>query len=89
MVMSKIVVTVCDVCGDKDKPTTPYRITSEGRKVTADLCADHRGPLDALLAPAGPRRRRTSMGAHVTTVDEIEKSKATKKTAAKRTAAKK
>lgn len=77
--MSKVVITVCDICEDKDKPTTSYRITSDGRGKTVDLCADDAAPLEKLLEPekaaAGTRKRRKPMGAPVASIEEIEKSK--------------
>lgn len=75
-------VTVCDVCQEIGKPTTAYRITSEGRAVSTDLCSRHNGPLEAVLdrtAPGvpeepAPRRGRRSR-LTVTTMDEIEQRK--------------
>lgn len=92
--MTKKVITVCDVCEDPNRSTVAYRITSGDRKASVDLCDEHGKPVESLLMPAvaavQPTRRRRSLGARVTTIEEIEKTAKApaRKRAAKKTAAK-
>lgn len=39
--MSRITLTVCDICQDVSKEVRSYRISSEGEAVNVDLCAEH------------------------------------------------
>lgn len=81
--MATISVTICDQCRDPSRPTRSYRITSEGRTATRDLCEEHAVPLESLFAeteiPAKqPRRRGRPSSMRVTTMEEIEQVKAAK-----------
>jgi hypothetical protein len=52
----KVRVTVCDVCGEVGRETTPYKLQRDGEdktQVTVDLCSRHAAPLDALLTKKG------------------------------------
>lgn len=76
MAKVRVTFTVCDVCQDKDRETKPYRLLSEGRRVSVDLCSEHGEPFEAFLQPKDrPRQRRRPMGAKATTVADIEKTK--------------
>lgn len=48
----KLILTVCNVCTERDKSTKKYEIKQDGRKVSVDLCADDAKVLDELLASA-------------------------------------
>lgn len=80
----KLVMTVCDVCEDKDAPTKRYEIRSEGCKVSVDLCAAHGQPFEGYLDTASTRSTRSPQKStqarrrparKVTSMEEIEKMK--------------
>lgn len=92
--MAQVNITVCDKCGNPSMPTRHYVITSqEGASVEVDLCMRHSGPLDDLLIgvtgdpnvalnpPSSTPARRRGRKMEVTSIEEIEGRKATKKTA--------
>ena len=63
--MSRVVLTVCDVCEDMSKEVRSYRITVSTDSVNVDLCADHAEVLDAFFAKsktasASPRSSQKS-----------------------------
>lgn len=82
----RLTLTVCDVCADKDAPTTNYELKQGDRKVKVDLCAAHAQPLEAFLdrkVEASTSRQRTTKKAatrgrrqNVTSMEEIEAMKA-------------
>lgn len=73
----KVSVTVCDVCRDPKEETRTYRVSSEGKIASVDLCHEHGEPLERHLGPgkvtAVTRGRRRGTG--VVSLEEIEKSK--------------
>lgn len=75
----KITVTVCDMCGQKGKPTRPYRISDQavGQVPSVDLCADDALPVEEILAARAkaqdkPKARRRRAKAGVTSMEEVE-----------------
>lgn len=73
----KVQLVVCDVCQDPQRSTTPYAITSEGRRVSVDLCAEHGEPLQAFLGEGNAKtpKPRPSRRGRVMTMEEIEQRK--------------
>lgn len=82
--MAKVRVVVCDVCEDIGKATKGYRITSEGKAASVDLCVEHAEPLEVLLTGQGKADKRSAPRQHRTrrsstplkTLEEIEREKA-------------
>ena len=68
-------VTVCDECERVGVGTTHYRITSGGRRRELDLCEEHAAPLRRLIALRA--RPRTGFESAITTMEELERRKAT------------
>lgn len=87
--MARKQVVVCDVCERVDRKTKTYRVTSEGRRYTIELCAEHRRPLEALLdkTEGRPVRRPVRFEDAVTTMEELERRKAARSTDTKNTPA--
>lgn len=88
--MATISVTVCDECRDPGRSTRSYRITSEGRTITRDLCEEHAAPIEAMFTeipkPAKePKRRGRPSTMRVTTMEEIEQIKAAQDASSART----
>jgi len=70
--VAKLSVTVCDECQSLERKTTSYRVLSDGRVGTADLCDLHNRPLEALLRTIGTRPTRAVFSDQVVTMEEIE-----------------
>jgi hypothetical protein len=50
--MAKVTLTVCDVCGDKNKATKRWVIREpEGSQTSLDLCDTDAAPLVKLITP--------------------------------------
>lgn len=86
--MSRIVVTVCDVCESQDGVVSyeMKRKGAKGRSVQRDLCEKHKAPLESVLAgvAAAPSKppakkaaaKKSTARKRVTTLKEIEALKA-------------
>jgi len=71
----KVQLVVCDVCKDTQRSTKPYAVTSEGRRVSVDLCDEHGQPLEVFLGEgdtAGAAPKRKTRSSRVMTMEEIE-----------------
>ena len=73
----KVQLVVCNVCKDTQLDTKPYAITSEGRRVSVDLCEQHSQPLEAFLGEGNAKapKSRPSRRGRVMTMEEIEQRK--------------
>ncbi|UZJ23729.1 hypothetical protein RHODO2019_10980 [Rhodococcus antarcticus] len=76
----KLNVMVCDVCKDRDREATSYRMTKQGKMISVDLCTEHAEPIEVLFeqvraSGVTPKRRNTRSAARVTTLEDIEKKK--------------
>ena len=71
----EIRVTVCDECREVGRPVDTWRIIHKGRSVSVKLCEEDSRPLARWFkAP----QRKTQFNRRVTTVEEIEASKASR-----------
>lgn len=99
----KVSVTVCDKCGVVGLQADKYELKRNGERTTFDLCAEDAAPLAAFVGqfPKAKRLGRPAASSAasatvrqgrrptVTTLEEIEASKAAKKTVARKAPAKK
>lgn len=47
--MAVLKLVVCDTCGERDKPTTAYKVSDGKRRATVDLCVDDAKALEGFL----------------------------------------
>lgn len=78
----KLSVIVCDVCKDQSRDAKTYQVTSDGRKASTDRCQEHGALFEDVLVGAAEtssaKPRTTRRRGRVTTLEEIEASKAGK-----------
>jgi hypothetical protein len=78
----KVSITVCDKCWDRERATTRFKITTDGRSASMDLCDEDAAPILSLMPKESttPRRRRARK-AGLVSMEEVEARKEAKKEA--------
>jgi hypothetical protein len=61
----------CDVCQDPRLPAKTYTLTSQGRSVSTDRCAEHAAPLEQVFDNGGKGRCRDGRQ-RISTLEQIE-----------------